>query len=117
MKQMFQEGKLKAGDQTAVKEFSKIYVVSEKLVADYIKHLTFFINFQYQRYLLYQLILAILTLLTITIHAIQPLLTLPKNKTKQTIMSLLLMILTLHYTIAMNYGHRTTATTTTKKVL
>ena len=40
MKQMFQEGKLKAGDKTAIKEFSKIYVVSEKLVVDYIEHLT-----------------------------------------------------------------------------
>ena len=49
----------------------------------------------------------------ITIHVIQPLLTLPQNKTKQTIMSSLLMIPTLHYTKATNHGHRTT--TTTKK--
>ena len=45
-------------------------------------------------------------------------LTLPKNKTKQIILSSLLMILTLHYTKATNYNHQTTATTTTtKKVL
>ena len=60
------------------------------------------INFQYQCYLLYQLILTTLALLTIAIHAIQPLLTLPKSKTKQRIMSSLLMILTLHYTKATN---------------
>ena len=54
-----------------------------------------------------------LTLLIITIHAIQPLLTLLKNKTKLTIMSSLLMILTLPYTKPTNYGHRTTTTTTT----
>ena len=33
---MFQEGKLKAGDEKAIIEFSEKYVVSEKLVADYI---------------------------------------------------------------------------------
>ena len=37
---MFQEGKLKAGNKRAIKEFSEIYIVSEKLVADYIEHLT-----------------------------------------------------------------------------
>ena len=37
---MFQGGKLKAGDKMAIKEFSEKYIVSEKLVADYIKHLT-----------------------------------------------------------------------------
>ena len=37
---MFQEGNLKAGDKEAIIEFSEKYVVSEKLVADYIKHLT-----------------------------------------------------------------------------
>ena len=74
-------------------------------------HDVLFFNFQYQRY---QLILIILTLLTITIHTIQPLVTtLLKNKTKQTTMSSLLMILTLHYAKATNYGHQTTATTTT----
>ena len=40
IKQMFQEGKLEAGDKKAIKEFSEKYVVSEKLVADYIEHLT-----------------------------------------------------------------------------
>ena len=39
-KQMFQEGKLEAGDKKAIKELSEKYVVSEKLVADYIEHLT-----------------------------------------------------------------------------
>ena len=37
---MFQEGKLKAENKRAIKEFSEKYIVSEKLVADYIKHLT-----------------------------------------------------------------------------
>ena len=37
---MFQKGKLKAGDKKAIKEFSEKYIVSEKLVADYIEHLT-----------------------------------------------------------------------------
>ena len=38
---MLQEGKLKAVDKKAIKyEFSEKYVVSEKLVADYIEHLT-----------------------------------------------------------------------------
>ena len=37
---MFQEGKLKAGDKKAIKQFSEKYIVSEKLVADYIEHLT-----------------------------------------------------------------------------
>lgn len=38
---MFQEGKVKAGDKKAVKyEFFEKYVISEKLVADYIEHLT-----------------------------------------------------------------------------
>ena len=37
---MFQEGKLKAGNKRAIKEFSEKYIVSEKLVADYIEHLT-----------------------------------------------------------------------------
>ena len=36
---MFQEGKLKAGNKRAIKEFSEKYIVSEKLVADYIEHL------------------------------------------------------------------------------
>ena len=40
IKQMFQEGKLKAGDKKAIKEFSEKYIVSEKLVADYSDHLT-----------------------------------------------------------------------------
>ena len=40
IKQIFQEGKLKAGDKKGIKEFSEKYVVSEKLVADYIEHLT-----------------------------------------------------------------------------
>ena len=40
IKQKFQEGKLKAGDKREIKEFSGKYVVSEKLVADYIEHLT-----------------------------------------------------------------------------
>ena len=40
IKQIFQEGKLKAGDKKGIKEFSEKYVVSEKLVADYIQHLT-----------------------------------------------------------------------------
>ena len=40
IKQMFQKGKLKAGDKKAIKEFSEKYIVSEKLVADYIEHLT-----------------------------------------------------------------------------
>ena len=37
---MFQEGKLKVGDKKAIKQFSEKYIVSEKLVADYIEHLT-----------------------------------------------------------------------------
>ena len=37
---MFKEGKLKAGNKRAIKEFSEKYIVSEKLVADYIEHLT-----------------------------------------------------------------------------
>ena len=37
---MVQEGKLKASDKKAIKEFSEKYIVSEKLVADYIEHLT-----------------------------------------------------------------------------
>ena len=37
---MFQEGKLKAGDEKAIIEFSEKYVDSEKLVSDYIEHLT-----------------------------------------------------------------------------
>jgi len=40
VKQMFQEGKLKAGDKKAIKEFSEKYIAPEKLVADYIVHLT-----------------------------------------------------------------------------
>ena len=40
IKQLFQEGKLKAGDKKAIKEFSEKYIVSEKLVADYSEHLT-----------------------------------------------------------------------------
>ena len=36
IKQIFQEGKLKAGDKKAIKEFSEKYIVSEMLVADYI---------------------------------------------------------------------------------
>ena len=41
MKQLVQEGKLKAGDKEAIKIFfSEKYIVSEKLVADYIEHLT-----------------------------------------------------------------------------
>ena len=35
---MFQEGKLKAGDKKAIKGFSEKYIVSEKLVANYIEH-------------------------------------------------------------------------------
>ena len=37
---MFQEGELKAGDKKAIKEFPEKYVVSGKLFADYIEHLT-----------------------------------------------------------------------------
>ena len=37
---MVQEDKLKAMDKKAIKEFSEKYIVSEKLVADYIEHLT-----------------------------------------------------------------------------
>ena len=37
---MFQEGTLKAGDKNVIKDFSEKYIVSEKLVADYIDHLT-----------------------------------------------------------------------------
>ncbi|RMX43174.1 hypothetical protein pdam_00009715 [Pocillopora damicornis] len=37
---MVQEGKLKARDKKAIKESSEKYIVSEKLVADYIEHLT-----------------------------------------------------------------------------
>ena len=33
---MFQEGKLKAGDEKAIIEFSEKYVVSEKLVAEHL---------------------------------------------------------------------------------
>ena len=40
IKQMFQEGNLKAEDKKAIKEFSGKYIASEKLVADYIEHLT-----------------------------------------------------------------------------
>ena len=40
IKQMVQGGKLKARDKKAIKEFSKKYIVSEKLVADYSDHLT-----------------------------------------------------------------------------
>ena len=40
IKQMFQEGKLKAGDKKAIKEFSEKYIASEKLFADYIELLT-----------------------------------------------------------------------------
>ena len=40
IKQMFQEGTLKAGDKNAIKDFSEKYIVSEKLVAYYIDHLT-----------------------------------------------------------------------------
>ena len=41
MKQLVQEGKLKAGDKEAIKNFfSEKYIISEKLVADYIEHLT-----------------------------------------------------------------------------
>ena len=40
IKQMFQEGKLKAGDKKAIKEFSDKCIVTEKLVADYIEHPT-----------------------------------------------------------------------------
>ena len=42
IKQIFQEGKLKAGDKNAIKEFSEKCLVSKKLVADYIEHLTDF---------------------------------------------------------------------------
>ena len=37
---IFQEGELKAGDKKAIKEFSEKFIVSEKLAADYIEHLT-----------------------------------------------------------------------------
>ena len=37
---MVQEGKLIARDKKAIKESSEKYIVSEKLVADYIEHLT-----------------------------------------------------------------------------
>lgn len=37
---MFQGGTLKAGDKNAIKDFSEKYIVSEKLVTDYIDHLT-----------------------------------------------------------------------------
>ena len=40
IKQMFQEGKLKEGDKKAIEEFSGKSIASEKLVADYIDHLT-----------------------------------------------------------------------------
>ena len=36
---MYREGKLKARDKKTVKEFSEKYIVSEKLVANYIEHL------------------------------------------------------------------------------
>ena len=37
---MFQEGTLKAGGKIAIKYFSEKYIASEKLIADYIDHLT-----------------------------------------------------------------------------
>ena len=37
---MFQEGKLKEGDKKAIEEFSGKSIALEKLVADYIDHLT-----------------------------------------------------------------------------
>ena len=37
---MFQKCKLKVGDKKAIREFSEKYIVSEKLVANYIEHLT-----------------------------------------------------------------------------
>ena len=37
---MSQEGKLKAGDKKAIKEFSEKYVVSDKFAADYIEQIT-----------------------------------------------------------------------------
>ena len=37
---MFREGKLKARDKKTVKEFSEKYIISEKLVANYIEHLS-----------------------------------------------------------------------------
>ena len=40
IKQLFREGKLKARDKKTVKEFSEKYIVSEKLVANYIEHLS-----------------------------------------------------------------------------
>ena len=40
IKQMFQEGKLKEGDKKAIEEFSGKSIALEKLVADYIDHLT-----------------------------------------------------------------------------
>ena len=40
IKQMFQEGKLKAGDKKAINEFPEKYIASEKLFADYIELLT-----------------------------------------------------------------------------
>ena len=40
IKQMFQERILKAGNKKAIIEFSEKYVDSEKLVSDYIEHLT-----------------------------------------------------------------------------
>ena len=39
IKQMFQDSKLKAGDKKVIKEFYEKYIVTEKLVADYIEHL------------------------------------------------------------------------------
>ena len=36
---MFQDSKLKAGDKKVIKEFYEKYIVTEKLVADYIEHL------------------------------------------------------------------------------
>ena len=40
IKQKFQEDKFKAGDEKAIKQFSGKYAVSEKLVTNYIEHLT-----------------------------------------------------------------------------
>ena len=40
IKKMFQEGTLKAGGKIAIKYFSEKYIASEKLIADYIDHLT-----------------------------------------------------------------------------
>ena len=40
IKKMFQEGKLKPGDDDAFTEFSEKYIVAEKLVLSYVQHLT-----------------------------------------------------------------------------